>query len=122
MAGLRILVVDDTQLVRTVTRRMLESGGHEVVEAASAEEALRLFGAADPRPRVVLSDVIMPGMHGPELARALRAIDPSVGVVLVSGTVEGPPEEAAGHVFLPKPFAIGDLLEAVRKALAFPPR
>jgi CheY-like chemotaxis protein len=99
----RILVVDDAAMVRMVTRRMLESGGYAVIEAADATEALRIF--EQERPRLVVSDVVMPGMRGPELARALRAIGPGVAVILV------------------KPFAIDTLLAAVRAALAAqPPR
>jgi len=114
----RILVVDDAAMVRMVTRRMLESGGYEVLEAADATEALQVFERE--RPRVVLSDVVMPGMRGPELARALRAIEPGVAVILVSGSSEAQP---VGDHFLEKPFAIGTLLEAVRAALAAqPPR
>ena len=118
MPGERILVVDDTALVRNVTRRMLEAGGYEVLEATSAEEALATFRALDPRPRVVLSDVVMPGMRGPELAGALRAIEPAVRVVLVSGTVEGPEVPLpSGVVFLEKPFALDKLLGTLRAAL-----
>jgi two-component system KDP operon response regulator KdpE len=101
-----------------VTRRMLESGGYAVIEAADATEALRIF--EQERPRLVVSDVVMPGMRGPELARALRAIDPGVAVILVSGSSEAQP---VGDHFLEKPFAIDTLLAAVRAALAAqPPR
>jgi two-component system KDP operon response regulator KdpE len=115
----RILVVDDAPMVRTVTRRMLESGGYEVIEAADAAEALRLF--EQERPRVVLSDVVMPGMRGTDLARALRAIEPGVAVILVSGDT-GTEPTGASDLFLEKPFSIDTLLEAVRAALAQPPR
>ena len=129
-SGEVILLVDDVELVRHVTRRMLEAGGHLVVEAGGAEEAIRLFSEGSLRPRLLLSDVAMPGMRGPELARELRRLDPTLPVLLVSGYSDSSTAELAASVdvagFLEKPFDLDTLLSAVRTALAgervHPPR
>ena len=116
-----ILVVDDVEIVRHVTRRMLEATGYVVIEASGGEEAIVVFTNGDPRPRLVLSDVDMPGMRGTELARELKRIDPAVAVILVSGDTEAAisQRETEGEVtaYLEKPFNWDSLHKAVRDAL-----
>jgi PAS domain S-box-containing protein len=82
-----VLLVDDEDLVRLSTADMLIELGYSVVEAASAEEALRLLNRGL-IPDIVVTDHLMPGMTGTELARLLRSDRPSTKVLIVSGYAE----------------------------------
>jgi PAS domain S-box-containing protein len=115
-----ILVVEDEAAVREMTTMLLERAGHRVIAVDSAGEALaRLADGRDPIDLLV-SDVIMPGMSGVELAE--RALDehPGLGVVLLSGyTAETLGLEritSRGASFVPKPVTSRQLLEAVQTA------
>jgi CheY-like chemotaxis protein len=116
-----VLVVDDEPTVRTHAARLLARHGYTVVEASSAGEALE---RACPEGRVVdlvLTDVVMPGMSGTELAERLQAAHPNLAVIYMTGHVG---EELAhrgfadGATVLHKPFRWDELLDAVRGALA----
>jgi PAS domain S-box-containing protein len=80
------LLVDDEEFVRLSTADMLSDLGYRVIEAGSAEEALRLVG--DQAVELVVTDHLMPGMTGTELARALRETRPQLPILLVSGFAE----------------------------------
>jgi CheY-like chemotaxis protein len=99
--------VDDEDLVRMSTADMLADLGYEVVEARSAEEALRAVedGLS---PDLVVTDHLMPGMSGVDLARALRERRPDLAVLIVSGyaEVDG---VAPGLPRLAKPFRAAEL-------------
>jgi CheY-like chemotaxis protein len=82
-----VLLVDDEDLIRLSTADMLIELGYQVVEAGSAEEALKLLNRGL-RPDLVLTDHLMPGMSGTELARTLRHDRPSIKVLVVSGYAE----------------------------------
>ncbi len=114
-----VLVVDDDPSVALVARRILESRGYAVLAARDGEEALRL--CADPARAVdlVLSDVVLAGMSGPELARRLKEAHPGRKVLFTSGYAEGGTGEAAetAEPFIPKPFSAADLLHKVRELL-----
>jgi CheY-like chemotaxis protein len=79
--------VDDEDLVRMSTAEMLIDLGYAVVEAASAEEAMRLVEGGE-RFDLLVTDHLMPGMTGTDLARATRSARPDVPVLLVSGYAE----------------------------------
>jgi PAS domain S-box-containing protein len=83
----KALLVEDEELVRASTADMLTQLGYEVVEASSAEQALKLVreGLA---PDLMVTDHLMPGMTGAELARALKALRPGIRVLIVSGYAE----------------------------------
>jgi two-component system, cell cycle sensor histidine kinase and response regulator CckA len=98
IGAIRILVVEDAEGLGNLTRRLLEPLGCSVRIAGDAEEALRLF-AADPDLDVLLTDVVMPGMSGPELARQLTDERPDLKVVYMSGYTE----EAIVHHGVLKP-------------------
>ncbi|HEY8381282.1 MAG TPA: PAS domain-containing protein [Microvirga sp.] len=80
----RALLVDDEDLVRMSTADMLTDLGYGVVEAGSAEEALRLLGEGL-APDLLVTDHLMPGMNGAELARQVRLLRPDLPVLIVSG-------------------------------------
>ena len=79
----RILVIDDEEIIRTLMLEILESAGHEVVGAETAERALTLLEETEFE--LVVSDVVMPGLSGLELLGAVRARRASLPVVLVTG-------------------------------------
>jgi CheY-like chemotaxis protein/two-component sensor histidine kinase len=101
------LLVDDEDLVRMSTAEMLSELGYAVVEAVSAEEALRLLGGGL-RPDLLVTDHLMPGMNGTDLARKVRTAHPDIKVLLVSGYAEA--EGVAPDLpRLTKPFRNADL-------------
>ena len=115
----RILVIDDEHVIRMLMLEILESAGHEVVGADTAERALSLLEESEFE--LVVSDVIMPGLSGLELLGAVRARRASLPVVLVTGAgtydtlSQALTRGAAGLVT--KPFAHSDLQGAVADAL-----
>lgn len=116
-----LLFVEDEEPVRRSTRLMLEGWGYRVLEARNGEEALAFCESAVPIDLLV-SDVVMPGMSGTELARRVAALRPEVrGVVYVSGYSSDDPAaalpERLGHAFLAKPFRSRALLDAIRRLL-----
>jgi PAS domain S-box-containing protein len=126
--GLTVLVVDDDSLVLTNTSAMLEDMGHEVIEATSAEQALRALRRAR-RVDLVITDQLMPGMTGTELLEAIKAEWPHVPVMLASGYAELPPSSDPHLLKLSKPFRQTDLARAIalvmqedRRVLPFRPR
>jgi PAS domain S-box-containing protein len=110
------LLVDDEALVRESTANMLEDLGYDVVEAVSAEDALRLINGGL-HPDVLITDHLMPGMNGTELANRVRADLPATSVLIVSGyaEVEG---IAAGFARLVKPFRASDLARSLAGLVA----
>ncbi|WP_373877832.1 PAS domain S-box protein [Pseudomonas turukhanskensis] len=82
-----VLLVDDEELVRASTSDMLAELGYRVIEAASGEEALRLLNAGQPFDLLV-TDHLMPGINGTDLARAVRTSRPGTAILLVSGYAE----------------------------------
>ena len=116
---IKILVIDDDAVVREVIGGMLLAAGYEVVDAATAAEALELF--MDDEIRLVVSDIVMPEQSGLELLDAMRLHRPSLPIVLVTGEntrdnlSEALTRGADGLVA--KPFSSAELQEAVEKAL-----
>src|SRR3954447_19089549 len=80
-----ILVVEDQPATAQITRILLESWGYEVLEAHSGEEAVALFSTGGHGIHLVLTDVIMPGMNGAEVASELLRMPPDVRIVFMSG-------------------------------------
>ena len=115
-----VLLVEDEEIVRRLARRMLTGLGYRVTEAASGTEALALVRAGV-RPDLLLSDVIMPGMSGPELVHELEALMPALPVLFVSGypgdVVTGRGALPPGVPLLDKPFTREGLAAALREAL-----
>lgn len=120
----RILLVEDQDQVRRVLTLTLERAGYEVVVAATPNEALAVCGPEQPVPALLLTDVMMPGMTGPELSDVLRTKYPALKVLFISGYNKDaiPLEGLAGARvnFLAKPVLPTHLLETVRRLLDAP--
>jgi two-component system cell cycle sensor histidine kinase/response regulator CckA len=118
----RVLLVEDEAPVRRLAERALTRLGYQVISAACAQDALELADAEGaPALACVVSDVVMPGMDGPALVRALRTTRPHLPAILVSGYADAPlrAQLASEHVrFLSKPFAMADLADSVAAAVA----
>ncbi|HKV23965.1 MAG TPA: PAS domain S-box protein [Candidatus Acidoferrum sp.] len=116
-----ILLAEDEQDVREVAREFLESGGYTVLEAPNGAEALRLAADQDANIDLLVTDMVMPGMTGRELARRLQHAHAGLGVVYMSGYTEHSAAENFGREanirLLTKPFSRGSILRAVRETL-----
>jgi two-component system cell cycle sensor histidine kinase/response regulator CckA len=116
-----VLLVEDDDNLRALAAEILSGSEYQVVTARDAAEALELARQAPETIDLLLTDVIMPGITGPELARRLRALHAGVKVLMVSGYAgsalfQFEPEELGSH-FLQKPFRPDELLQRVREAL-----
>jgi len=114
MRPLRIMVVDDEELVRRGTAEMLRSLGHDVTEAEGGAEALVTL-ATIPGIELVVTDYKMPRMDGADLARRIREVHPGLPILLISGYT-GAAESVAGLLRLNKPFGLTELAEALQHA------
>jgi two-component system cell cycle sensor histidine kinase/response regulator CckA len=105
-----------------VNARALTARGYTVLEAASGVEALQLIEERGTPVDLVVSDVVMPEMDGPTLLRELRKRHPTLKVVFVSGYAEDAFKknlpDGEDFNFLPKPFSLKQLVEAVKQAIA----
>ncbi len=117
-----ILVVEDEAPVRKVVERALRGIGYHVLAAADASEALALAETNVDQIRLVLTDVIMPGMNGRELGQKVSALCPKAQVLFMSGYTDDRLErhDLQGNHFLPKPFDLKTLTEKVRSLLDEP--
>jgi two-component system cell cycle sensor histidine kinase/response regulator CckA len=119
-AGKTVLVVEDAEALRELTRRLLEPQGYEVLAAANADDALLLF-EKHPTIDVLLTDVVMPGVSGPELAKQLVQRRQDLKVVYMSGyTADAIVHHGVlvpGIAFLQKPFTAESLGRKIQEAL-----
>lgn len=115
----RILLAEDDDNLRPFLARSLENAGHEVLAFRDGEDALPAFGSG--QIDILISDLVMPGMNGIELARHARKLEPDIPVIFITGfsavamealdTVDGVSK------VLSKPFHLNSLVDAVRNAL-----
>lgn len=113
---LSILLVDDERSVREAVERLVVALGHEVRVASNGEQALALCLEDPGRFDVLLSDLVMPGMSGLEVAQRARGLAPDLPIIIMSGHVEPDkldPLRASGYGMLRKPFFRGDLQRAL---------
>ncbi len=118
-----ILLVEDEHMVRTVTERGLTRHGYKVMSASNGEDALELLASGEPVD-LLISDVVMPLMDGPTMVRAARKDWPDLPILFMSGYAEEQLRKSIdidNVAFLPKPFSMIELAEAVRTALATAP-
>ena len=120
-----ILVVDDDESVLGVVKCMLECGDYNVLTANSAGAAARIAQQAEISIDVLLTDVVMPEMNGPELSRLVLSVRPGIRVLFMSGFTDSEVVRIrvvdAGLNYLPKPFTSTGLLESVKRLLSEPP-
>ena len=114
-----ILLVEDEPMVRTVAERALTRHGYKVLTANNGEEALEIVDRGD-EIALLISDVVMPLMDGPTMVREARKTRPDLPILFMSGYAEEQLRKSidiANVAFLPKPFSVKELAEAVRRAL-----
>jgi len=116
-----VLVAEDEPSVRSVIVRGLTQSGYRVIEAANGIEALAAADSHSGHIDILLSDVVMPKMGGPELVRRLIKARPQTRVIFMSGYSEDavvqPDIFEGGHLFIEKPFAPPALMRVLREAL-----
>lgn len=115
------MLVEDEPAVRSIARQALEQLGYKVLEARDGVEALELVRGQSKPAALLITDVVMPRMSGPELARALGALWPNLAVLFMSGYTD--PERVgfdllqSGATFLQKPFTASALARKVLELL-----
>jgi CheY-like chemotaxis protein len=122
--GEQILVAEDEELVRVFVRRALQDAGYRVVAVADGQEALEHFETDPSAIDLVLTDVVMPRMKGPELASRIAELSPETPILYMSGYVDNQALSSQladrPDALLRKPFSAADLCERVRKSLDRP--
>ena len=115
-----VLLVEDEPMVRAVAERALTRHGYQVITADNGEDALEVLARGETIDLLV-SDVVMPGMDGPTMVREARKDRPELKILFMSGYAE---EQLRNSInvdnasFLPKPFSVQELAEAVKRSLA----
>jgi len=120
-----ILVVEDAEPIRRLVMAMLSQSGYRCLEAPDGTEALSLLETGEGPVHLVLTDLLMPGMGGTELAGHLARLRPDLPIVFMSGYTDDPlvvSLGSSGNHFLAKPFTAGALLEKVRTVLSDSPQ
>ncbi len=116
-----ILLVEDESFVREVTCEILRSAGYRVLKAGNAREAMQAFQCHGEEVQLLLTDVVMPGQNGRDLARDMRAICPGLRTLFISGYAENAVtrhwSRERGGFYLPKPFSVQSLMRKVSQAL-----
>lgn len=119
--GTTILLVEDDELMRVLTRKMLEESGYTVVDAKDGQSALEVLGSMDGSVDLLLTDVVMRGLSGPELVLRINALHPEMKFVYMSGytgeLISQHEELNRGIDLLEKPFTRAALLKAIHTAL-----
>lgn len=116
-----VLLVEDDDMFRQLLTDVLEASGYTVLAAPGPRRALEIFDAAPAAPQLLISDLVMPGMTGAELAQQLTEHHPMLRVLLMSGYSDEALEDrgvlATGHAFLQKPFSTRDFVRTVHQVL-----
>lgn len=119
-----ILFIDDEDIIIDVARDMLEILGYKVFVAQNGEEALRIYEQQKDVIDLVIQDMVMPGMNGADIFKAIKKINPDVRVILASGYVMNKQiaavMEDGCRAFMQKPFRLEDLSARVREVLDAP--
>lgn len=116
-----ILLVEDDAMLRRIIRTTLETIGYSVTAAATPAEAISAAEKGGAAHVLLLTDIVMPGMNGMQLSERLRAVQPAMKVLFMSGYAENVivhrGELEAGRHFIQKPFLIQDLTRKIREIL-----
>ena len=118
--GGKLLLVEDEDMVRAVAERALTRAGYSVVTARDGEEGLAHVANGDVEFDLIVSDVVMPAMDGPAMARAIRRVKPDVPLLFMSGYAE---EQLRNEIdienmfFIPKPFSVQQISAKVSEVL-----
>jgi CheY-like chemotaxis protein len=119
--GELVLIVDDEEAIREITRSTLETFGYRVLTASDGTEALALYADRKSEIDVVLTDMVMPFMDGPATIRALQRMNPGVRIIAASGLTMGLRAGEASldgvSVFLNKPYTAEKVLKALAHVL-----
>jgi DNA-binding NtrC family response regulator len=116
-----VLIAEDEAAVRELAREFLKSAGYTVLTAGNGSDALAIARASGDTIDILLTDVVMPKMRGPELAKKLRELQADLKIVYMSGYLDykrGNEELLEDGLFLQKPFNRESLVRVVREALA----
>jgi two-component system, cell cycle sensor histidine kinase and response regulator CckA len=117
-----VLLVEDENFVRDVTGEILHSAGYRVLKARNAADAMRTFRQYRDEVQLLLTDVVMPGQNGFNLAHDLKAMSLGLRTIFISGYPENSVNrkglKQTGVFYLPKPFSAESLLRQVKQALA----
>ena len=120
--SLKILLVDDDELVLSLVRKVLQKDGHHVIIAQSAHDALNHIHDGHDY-SVVITDIVMPGLDGGELAQTIKSMNPQVPVLAITGGVENAAEDYASYAemftdeTLMKPFLAEDLRASLHRVV-----
>jgi DNA-binding NtrC family response regulator len=115
-----VLIVEDEDAVRHLASEFLQSAGYKVLTARDGTEALGVAEGSDEPIHLLVTDVVMPNMRGPELAKRLKALQTNLRIVYMSGYLEynrGNEDFLEGGFFLQKPFSRDTLVRKVGEAL-----
>jgi len=114
-AGMTILVADDEAALRRSMVELLRAAGYTVHEALTSTEAIEIAERPE-KIDILLTDIVMPGLRGPELARRVIRLQPDIQIIYMSGYADDFPEAKLppGAVFLQKPFRFATLLEQLK--------
>ncbi len=118
-----ILLVDDEQAVRSIVLRILRRANYDVVEAEDGAAGVRIAESHPGAIDLVVTDMFMPGMMGPEMVRRLMVMRPGIRALFMSGYADKDSTSGVpvGANFLGKPFSSQELAKAVEAALSGPP-
>ncbi len=120
-AGGKLLLVEDEDMVRAVAERALVRAGYSITTAADGEEGLAAIANGKEEFDLIVSDVVMPAMDGPAMARAIRRVKPDIPILFMSGYAE---EQLRNDIdienmhFIPKPFSVQQINAKVAEVLA----
>jgi two-component system, cell cycle sensor histidine kinase and response regulator CckA len=118
-----VLLVDDEQSVRSIVLKILQRAKYNVIEAENGGAALKVAASHEGPIHIVVTDMYMPGMRGPEVVDALSKVRPGLRALFMSGYADQDSRTAVpeGANFLHKPFSGQDLTRAVEAVLKGPP-
>ncbi|UPK31159.1 response regulator [Bradyrhizobium sp. 195] len=110
---MRVLVAEDEDMIRDVIADILETHGHEVMQAESGERALQL--CAEAAPELLFTDIRLGGsLSGWDVAIQCREANPGIPVIYATGYNQAVPRPVSGSIMLQKPFSLERLLEAMK--------